>query len=95
MKEKPSFFFLIINIVTSMNSVSDTVSAKSSPDSIWMLTLSHGYIIRPHDLLHYRYRIFADKLHPHNHIRRHKLYDILSNKLHPSITEELLCLLPA
>ena len=94
MKEKSSFFFLIFNIVTSMNSISNTISAKGSSNSVWMLTFRHGYIVRPHDLLQDGYGIFPDKLHSHDHIRWYKLNDILTNELHPSICKELLCLLP-
>ena len=94
MKEKSSFFFLIFNIVTSMNSISNTVSTKSCSNSVRMLTFSHWYIVRPHDLLHDWYGIFPDELHPHDHVRGYKLNDILSDELHPSISKELLCLLP-
>ncbi len=77
-----------------MNSISNTISAKGSSNSVWMLTFRHGYIIRPHDLLQDRYGIFPDKLHSHDHIRGYKLNDILTNELHPSVSKELLCLLP-
>ena len=76
-----------------MNRISNTVSAKSRSNSVWMLTFRHWYIVWAHDLLKDGYSIFPDKFHPHDHIRRYKLNDILTDELHPSIGKELLCLL--